>query len=493
MTEGKKRKWGYALALTLIVLAGLALRAHNLGSNSFWIDEIYSTTLTRIRFTDMAGLIPPDKPFLDYVVQWPFLHIHDHEFTARTPACVFGTLAILAIAMAARWAGGREGGDPTAALSAAVIVAFAPFVIRYSQEARPYSLAFLCIAAAMGCLLRADATRAPLRSRTWYGAVIFSVLAAYTLFFGWIFIALTFVWLVARGIVAAIRGSREDARLYLWRAVSFAVATLLLNVPFFMRMATAVGSASQAPFDAASWGEALRYVNLLGAAYDQEHGLWFGPVPSAVLFLPFALWGLVRVWRGSRWGAGFLVLQWLGGAALAVAFFAWRDHWLHARYLYFAMPGYYALLGVGLAGAGEWLARRASAPALRWSPVAALAILCIAWVFASPIQRPAWREWSRFVLDQASGKKTIEVVGLDGNDCQAMRYYFARWRNGERVRHMADWNRIVRRAKRGRTIYIAGADRERAAPQPPENPQGVRIEEIKDYPSLHAWKVTPNR
>lgn len=488
----------YGLGLASIALAALALRLWRLGATGFWVDEIYSVRLTEMAFAEMATRVPPDKPVLDYVLQWLVVRPGAPEWVARLPAAIYGALAVPAVASIARWLGARRGvrssGDRAAGLCAAAIVAAAPYAIRYSQEARPYALVFLCVAAALGCLLRAQARGAPLRSPSWYGAVLFFVMATYTLFFGWLPVGVVFVCLATQVIVARAQARPAQARLAFGRAASLAGATLVLNAPFLMRLATAARTASHAPFDVDSVRALVGYVNLLGAAWDQRQGLWIGPIPSVAVFLPFALWGLAAAMRRAPWRGAMVAAVWLGGAGLAAGFLAWRDHWLHARYLYFAMPGYYALLGLGAAGAGRWLARRAAKPVVQRlafaAPVAMLTTAALVYAIAAgPFERPSWREWAAEIATRELDSSRVEFIGLEYPDVDAMRYYLRREGLNAGVRRSSDWRNILARARSGRTFYVAGADRETPAPRPPRRIEDVRIEALAARGGLHAWRV----
>lgn len=72
----------------------------------------------------------------------------DSEWAMRLPSAVFGTATVPALA----WMSGRWLGRDTI-VPAAWLAAGSPFLVWYSQEARNYSLLFLCVTLAAGALL----------------------------------------------------------------------------------------------------------------------------------------------------------------------------------------------------------------------------------------------------------------------------------------------------------------------------------------------------
>src|SRR5205807_467511 len=82
-----------------------------------------------------------------------------------------------------------------AALVTAAFVAVNPFLVWYSQEARPYALLVLLCAGALLCLIRAFED-GPKRGLWLAGWGVTSALALATHFFAYPFVAATAVWLL---------------------------------------------------------------------------------------------------------------------------------------------------------------------------------------------------------------------------------------------------------------------------------------------------------
>ena len=135
-------------ALGLILLAGTALRLYRLGADSLWYDETVSTFLAGSRLPELlrhtAGDIHPPGYYVLLrgwlmLMGYPTGHADAHgiglEFSAAFFSLFFGILLIaLVYALARRVANHQVG------LIAALLVAFSPYNVWYSQEVRMYTL-----------------------------------------------------------------------------------------------------------------------------------------------------------------------------------------------------------------------------------------------------------------------------------------------------------------------------------------------------------------
>lgn len=209
-------------SLALLAILGLAavLRAHHLGAQSLWIDEIDEGTtarspldqfLTRIRYD--FGAAP-----LDYLGVKLTLAVLGRHGTVATRAWAFamGCLGVLAVYLLAR----RMFRDRQIALFAAFMLALSAFHIYYSQEARFYAMAVAVGALQIAAFLRAADERS---TRAWLVAALASAAALYTHYFLAVLLPIEAVYLVA---VAAwtIRPARSALRLLAMGAGSQALA-----------------------------------------------------------------------------------------------------------------------------------------------------------------------------------------------------------------------------------------------------------------------------
>ena len=128
----------YVVAVVAVVAAGLALRLLWLGQNSFWIDVINVLSFVRSGrlFFELRDRGGPFEPPLHYVAVWLALALPvGFETAARVPAAVFGALEVLGLILLTRRVARRRD----LAILAGVLLAVAPFAVRYSQENRYYT------------------------------------------------------------------------------------------------------------------------------------------------------------------------------------------------------------------------------------------------------------------------------------------------------------------------------------------------------------------
>ena len=138
MPRGRER-----LILVALVAAAAAFRFTRIGHQSFWLDESYTVDLVQRSFGHMLSGVAGDEstPPLYYVLAWLWEKVFGHdEAGLRSLSALFGTLTV-----PVAWRAAREwfDGSARAGLIAAALVAFNPFFVWYSQEARSYSLLVL--------------------------------------------------------------------------------------------------------------------------------------------------------------------------------------------------------------------------------------------------------------------------------------------------------------------------------------------------------------
>jgi mannosyltransferase len=145
------------LVLAIVVVAGALLRGRGLGEASLWHDELASWVAATRPATlrgvlEVSGGEDMHPPGYYLLLRMHALFFGDSEASLRLPSAVAGTLAIAALfGLGTAFYGAREG------LIAAVLCAVLPFPVRYSQEARAYSLLFLGAIATAWLLMRARA------------------------------------------------------------------------------------------------------------------------------------------------------------------------------------------------------------------------------------------------------------------------------------------------------------------------------------------------
>ena len=133
----RRRDWA-AVGIVAAVLVGIALRFVSRGP--LWLDEAQSLAIARRPLTHIADALRHDgAPPLYYVLLhfWTQL-FGDSTFAVRALSAIPGILSLPVILRLGR----RIGGDAVG-IAAVVLLAVSPFAIRYSVEARMYSLLLL--------------------------------------------------------------------------------------------------------------------------------------------------------------------------------------------------------------------------------------------------------------------------------------------------------------------------------------------------------------
>ena len=132
------RKARIRYGLSALVLTAFALRAYHLDFQSLWRDEVdaiaFATrALPRLLSTFTA---PKENAPLYFLLLRPWIALAgDSEFSVRFFSLAFGVLAIpLAYALGRRWL------SPLGSMLGALLMAFSPYLIWYSQEAKMYTL-----------------------------------------------------------------------------------------------------------------------------------------------------------------------------------------------------------------------------------------------------------------------------------------------------------------------------------------------------------------
>ncbi len=138
------------IALLLVTGLGGLLRFWQLGTKGMWLDEAFSVWMARHPLAEMLGWIAriDQHPPLYYLLLHLWLALGDDPATVRALSALFSTLTVPVVyALGHRLAGPRVG------LLAALLLALAPFHVRFAQEARMYALLTFSAALAMLALV----------------------------------------------------------------------------------------------------------------------------------------------------------------------------------------------------------------------------------------------------------------------------------------------------------------------------------------------------
>jgi uncharacterized membrane protein len=175
-----------------LTLLGAALRFYAIGRQGFWYDESYSDYLVRQAPFHMLSLIPhlESTPPFYYCVAWVWTRIFGFSPAGlKSLSALCGTLTIpLVYGAALKLLPSRR-----AAIIAAALAAFSPWLIWYSQEARAYGMMVMFCAASL--LAFAYVRERPRRTAVAYWAAA-SALALLTHYYAAILIVPEAAWLL---------------------------------------------------------------------------------------------------------------------------------------------------------------------------------------------------------------------------------------------------------------------------------------------------------
>jgi 4-amino-4-deoxy-L-arabinose transferase-like glycosyltransferase len=322
--------------LIAVILAGAALRLHQLGYYSLWVDEIVTQTLAKQPLPAMVRVLGQysDHPPLIYLVSYGVVRtLGDSDFAARLLAASAGIPAVPAL-----YALGKRLWNTDVGLMAALLVAFWPTHLRYSQEARHYALLTLLTAVSMYWLYRG--VHDVRKVRTWAAYSVGMILALYTHYSAFLLLAAEGVFMVIVSVAACVRPGRSRRMAEFGRrmlpfglsCLACAVAYLPWWGSFSAQMTRLVGDVSPT-----SGGSSLAQIADIG----QRTSRFLAANRSVLLVVIVILMsvGSVLSWRRREWDQLLLLLTTLL-VPLAVLGSLQSSHFYHPRYLlWLVVPG----------------------------------------------------------------------------------------------------------------------------------------------------------
>jgi 4-amino-4-deoxy-L-arabinose transferase-like glycosyltransferase len=337
----------------VVLLAAFGLRLYRLNGPSLWYDELLELDIVQGSFSRIWPELPRHSAMpLDYYLLHGWVKLGRQEAWVRFPALFWGVLAVpLTYAAAARLFNRRVG-----ALSL-LLIAVAPLAVRYSQEARPYSLLLCCTAGAYWAVWRAYLTG---KARHWGWAGLGLALAVFTHYFALFLFAPVGLLVLSR--LVSHRFSRQSRRQLAYFGLIVLVSLGLLTGAgrFWQLYSVGVGFAKTA-------GQP----SLLTLSPDQKPNRGAGP-PLELAFVrenmlkplstynvngltPFNLFFIAAVislvWprpaRQARAPVLFL-LAWLVIPPIFIyLFLLQRGTFFAGRYILFTLPAYLILVAYG--------------------------------------------------------------------------------------------------------------------------------------------------
>ena len=351
----KARLAPHTFALTATLGAAAAIRLYQIDALSLWLDEAHTFFRSSKQLSDLFedSLESRHNPVY-FVLMHYWMMLGDDELMMRLPAAFFGVLTV-----AVTYAAGVIVGGWRAGLAGAGMLAISPLQVRYSQEARMYTvITFAFALAASGTLWLAvhpERAARPLLERRWApflypegeseplpasarGAwlcvILGCILALYM--HNTALVALLAIFLAGLTQIAANPGLRLQLFVN-WSIAGTAVfAAWSAWLPFFLSQVEKLGTRYWGHFTAEKVGRTFLDLFLLGK-YS---------IPLAVLIAGCAIAG-VWILRHNRKLLAAILILWLTGPVAIVLVSLHRSIFLPRIMLWTAIP-FFVLVGAGL-------------------------------------------------------------------------------------------------------------------------------------------------
>ena len=206
-------------ALLIIVIAlGLILRWHLISKRDLWDDEAASVMFAQLPWGSFLKGIwnyEANMAFY-YLLLRGWLHFGDSEAMIRGLSVLFGVAVIPATYLLGKQLFGEKPAIVSAALAAVNV-----FQIRYSQEARGYSLVMLLSVLSMFFLVRA--VEFPRQRRYWVGYAVVSALGVYTHIFFYLVVIAQWLWFL-------LTQFRRELKTIVWTIAAFILLTTPMDL-----------------------------------------------------------------------------------------------------------------------------------------------------------------------------------------------------------------------------------------------------------------------
>ena len=337
------------VTLTVIILAGLALRTYELSARSLWFDEAFAWRLTQFPFAEMIQCVGQDNhPPLYFILLKAWAAVFgDSAFALRSLSVLFGVLTILGTYLFAvevfddKSDGLRKRGQGIGLLAAA-FVALSAFQIRYSWEMRMYALATALAVFSSWALFRA--LRPPSRLHRWLQYGIFALLLAATHYYALFTLAAQAIFVAAVLLTQAEWNFRTVLRNQHFRhALLTAILVMLACLPWlpvFLRQRAQVRETFWThPVTRWDAAELCYWIFVAPEAFSSA------PRSVQLLSADVCLLGLYMLWRKARMAEWYIL--WSATAPLLFCLLAseFRLHVFTPRYFIIA----HVFLLIGLA------------------------------------------------------------------------------------------------------------------------------------------------
>ena len=362
-----------ALDVLIVTVTSLVLGVVQLGTPSLWVDE--SLTADEITWPYVRSL--EGYYWLYYSIEKPWAALAgDSEWALRFPSVVAAMLSGALMVVLA-----RRLFDRRIALLSGLFLVTSPFVVKWSQQARGYTMMLALSLLATLLLLRA-------LERGTRGAY-----ALYGLAF-----AAVIVWHPVGGLVLGLPHLvliLQNRKRFFPHGLLSAAIVLGLGVPWFAQISMRSAGADTV----IAWIPFPTWHTVTNAVLDISGAGWFGIVLAAV-----GLFVLLR--RGERSMATWLVVWAFSPFAVAVVVSV-AQHVFLDRYLIAAAPAFALLAALAVTG----VARRLGATLLVVAAAATAVALVQGYSYAGSTnwRGEDWRAAAQFAAERSGGNEVVVV------------------------------------------------------------------------------------
>jgi mannosyltransferase len=362
-----------ALDVLIVSATSLVLGLVQLGTPSLWLDEsLTADEITWSYFRSFEGYY-----WLYYSVEKPWVAlVSDSDWALRFPSFVAAMLSGALMVVLA-----RRLFDRRVALLSGLFLVTSPFVVKWSQQARGYTMLLALSLLATILLLRA-------LERGSRGAF-----ALYGLAF-----AAVIVWHPVGGLVLGLPHLvliLQNRERFFPHGLLSAAIVLGLGVPWFAQISMRSAGADTV----IAWIPFPTWHTVTNAVLDISGAGWFGIVLAAI-----GLWVLLR--GGQRSLATWLV-AWAFSPFVVAVVVSVVQHVFLDRYLVAAAPAFALLAALAVTG----VARRLGAT-LVFVAAAATAVALVLWYSyagSTNWRGEDWRAAARFVSERGGGDQVVVV------------------------------------------------------------------------------------
>lgn len=229
---GTIRRYRYELGLLLMLIVAAGFRFYKLDAPSLWYDELYTVNQSNpdISWKQLFHYIKTDQhPPLYFILQrWTFTLLSYTEWAARSLSALCGVLCVWGMYLL-----GKELKDKRLGLIAAALLIANQYSIRYSHDARPYTMVWLLVIFSYLYLIR---TIKSLRNTDAILYCLFTTALIYTNYFA-------ILAVVSQGLIVLRTGMKEkkDRRRFFSVLCISAAIIAVAYIPWYKYLFLQVG------------------------------------------------------------------------------------------------------------------------------------------------------------------------------------------------------------------------------------------------------------